>query len=45
MNLVVNARRKTGSSFAQPTRIMLRYVSSSAQPSGVRVTGTPQTVP
>ena len=45
MKLVVKTRRKTGSSLAQPTRIMLRYVSSSALPSASRSTGIPQTVP
>ena len=35
----VKTRRNTGSSLAQPTRIMLRYVSSSAWPSASRTTG------
>ena len=45
MNCVVKTRRNSGSSFAQPTRIMLRYVSSSASPSASRTGGRPQTVP
>ena len=45
MNLVVKTRRNSGSGFAQPTRIMLRYVSSTACSSAVQATGSPQTVP
>ena len=45
MNFDVKTRRNVGSSFAQPTRIMLRYVSSTALSSGVNTTGSPQTVP
>ena len=45
MKIEVKTRRKIGSSFAQPTRIMLRYVSSSMSPSPSWTTGMPQTVP
>ena len=45
MKMRVKTRRKSGSSFAQPTRIMLRKVSSSASASSSNDTGRPQTVP
>ena len=45
MKIEVKTRRKIGSSFAHPARIMLRYASSSMSPSPSWTTGTPQTVP